>query len=297
MRVVLFPSLARRLRDTDYMQDTWGDTGSRDPFYFASHNHYLAKPLSLRQRVSCALYHYHYERDTFTESYRQSIYRGEGLSLWSREIDGNRFGLTLTVTDDNRYEGDLSVVLRVNGVLVCRMSYTVVDGALFGLAGEPVIFVTRNQVTRGPEHELFGKAFRQNSPPYFCLAAIVGVATALGMNRLAVIRSESQIAFEPQYEKGFKGSYCTFWAKFGAREGGPLGYILDIPLPLRELSEMNRKHRGRAQFRRLHWSQILESASAAIDGHRRRGPVSEYPFIGGGTLMEPADGTCTGITA
>jgi uncharacterized protein VirK/YbjX len=272
LRVTFFPGLVRELRDADFMSECLRHTPARDTFFFLTHKYYLAKTLTLRQRTAAALFHSEHETRTLDEEYRRLVYHQDGMTLWSRQIDENQFEIRLATSEDNRHEGDLSVRLEVNGTLVCRMSYSIVDGSLFGVTG-PVIFVTRNQTSPGRCRDIFRDTFRQNAPPYFCLAAIVGAALGLGMESLAVIRSETQIAFEPQYVTGFKNSYCHFWAHFDARDAGEHGYLLEVPPYVAPLSTVKRGHRARAQTRRRYWNEITAAVQATFEEHRLLPPA------------------------
>src|SRR5262249_36360635 len=160
--------------------------------------------------------HYDYEERKRDVPYLDLVYGGRGLVLWQHTANGSHYELRLAVTEDNRYEGDLSVLLLVDGVRVCRMSFSYIDANVFGLASQPAMFVTRNQTDRTAQLDRFRKTFKQNSPPYFCLAAICGIAMADGMRALYAIKHDAQIAYEERYAVGFMNSYTGFWRQFEA---------------------------------------------------------------------------------
>src|SRR5450759_4233589 len=83
-RVHLYPSLVRGLRDLDHLDGFLAGARERDTFFFVTHEHYLAKPLGLRDRIGCAVHHYQHEARIFDERYRQLVYHGSGIALWSQ---------------------------------------------------------------------------------------------------------------------------------------------------------------------------------------------------------------------
>ena len=112
------------------------------------------------------------------------MYRADGLELWRHAANGHVFDIRLMVGNDNLHEGFLSAVAFIDGQRVCVMSFSYVDAALFGWPAGPTLFVTRKQSGRHPEHlRLFARAFKHTSPPYFCFAAMGGIARALGIRR------------------------------------------------------------------------------------------------------------------
>jgi hypothetical protein len=171
-----------------------------------------------------------------------------------------------------RREGDLTVLCFVNDTRVCRVSFSYVNGSLFGLQRERTMFVTRNQTDRSPELQRFRDTFKQNSPPYFCLASVCGIAMANGMRGIFMIKDDAQMGYAEQYAEGFRNSYSALWEAFGAQEiEHRHAYTLSIPLKLNPLSVV--KHRRRAITRRRIWLEIaLNTRKAMLEGRTNRVP-------------------------
>ena len=243
--------------------------GATDVLAHLSHRHYLSRALSYRQRIATALCHYRYEDAQYDGRYRTAVYRDGGLSLWSASVGEVRYELRLVASPELRHEGDISVVFAANGVRLCAMSFSWVDASVFGAHGGPIPFVTRNQSAHSDTPALAGfrRDFPQNSPPYFCLAAIHGLAAAHGRTRIAAIKHDSQIAFAEPYEKSFRHSYSDFWRSFGASELDHQALSVPVPLALPDLSTVKAKHRKRAQERRRHWAAVSRSAFDTVSRH------------------------------
>jgi uncharacterized protein VirK/YbjX len=245
----------------------------RDRFFFLTHKYYLSRYFSLAQRIDCAICHYSYEGRNGTPAYLRSVYHSpHGLTLWHQVPNGVRCAITLRATEDNRYEGDLSVCCYVNDARVCRLSFSYINCSMFGLPPQFTMFVTRNQTDQIPELQLFRDTFKQNSPPYFCIASVCGIAMANDMPAVYMVKADAQIAYDQKYAKSFSNSYSALWKRLGAREIGIRhAYSMPIPLLLAPLSDL--KHRSRAIARRRNWLDIaLCTRRAMLEQRVRRAP-------------------------
>jgi uncharacterized protein len=274
-RILRFPSKLRQLRSLNFMRPYFSKENWRDTFFFVTHDYYLSRYFTLAQRIECAIAHYSFEGQNYGPTYRRSVYQSpHGLALWHRVVDGTRYTIALRATEDNRYEGDLSVLCSVNDTRVCRVSFSYVNGSLFGLQSERTMFVTRNQTDRNPELQRFRDTFPQNSPPYFCLASVCGIAMANGMRTIFMVKDDAQIAYAEQYAEGFRNSYSALWEAFGAQEvDNRHAYTMSIPPKLNPLS--NVKHKNRAVARRRNWMEVaLNTRQAMLENRTSRAPPS-----------------------
>lgn len=264
LRVLQFPLKLKQLWSLNFMRSFFPNKSKPDTFFFLSHEHYLSRNLTLAQRVDCAINHYRFEGQNYGSTYHRSVYQSpHGLVLWHRIVEGTRYTIALRATEDNRHEGDLSILCFVNETRVCRVSFSYVDSSLFGLRSECTMFVTRNQTDRNPALQRFRDSFKQNSPPYFCLASVWGIAMANGMRDIFLVKDDAQIAYQERYAEGFRNSYSAFWETFGAQEiDGGHAYAMSIPPRLNPLAIVG--HRNRAVARRKHWQEVALSARQAM---------------------------------
>ncbi len=263
-RILLFPRKLGQLWRLHFLDSYFGHLPHPDKFFFLTHNFYLSKGFTLRQRAASAISHYAHEKRSCGPAYHRAVYRSaEGLMLWHRHINGSRYALCLRATDDWRTEGDLSILCLVDDVTVCRLSFSYVHGALFGIDAPMTLLVTRNQTNRNAALQRFRADFKQNSPPYFCVAAVCGIAMAHGMREICLIRDEAQVGYDPRFAQSFKNSYSGFWPSFGAQ---PLdkhdAFSMTVPPALNPIA--NVKHKSRAAARRQNWLEIMVNARQAI---------------------------------
>ena len=237
---------------------------------FMSSAHYLCRELAPRQRIECAVDHYRYEQETFSPAYVEAVYEGGGLELWQARSEHGEFSIRLMPANDNLYEGCLSVVLFVENLRVCVLSFSWIDAAILGQPSAPILFVTRKQSGRHPEHQqLFAQSFNHSSPPYFCFAAIAGIALATGATQIAAIKHRSHPTFAEEDADALERSYDAFWQVFGARELDAKAYRIPVPPELTDLADVGSTHRRRARARRRHWAEVTESAGANLAACRR----------------------------
>jgi len=278
LRVLLFYRTHARLAATALYRDCLIPAHD-DVFHHLSHRDYLAKDLTLRERVRCVLVHSRFEENTFDAAYRQAVYRDGGLELWRHEIDGKVFAIRLTMASRLNAEGDLTLVASADGICLHRLSFSWVDSAFSGLAPAIMPFVARNQGHHEGAAEgfdAFNAAFPNNSPSFFCAAALGGVAQALGMDAFMAVKSACQSAYRSAEDKHFSNAYDNFWQTLGGVTMPGRAWQVALPFRLRPLSETPSKHRKRAATRRAHWAAIAESARTAIAGRLARARVDGH---------------------
>lgn len=241
-----------------------------DLFHHLSHRDYLVKGLSPRQRVQCALAHYNFEETTFNAAYKQAVYRDGGLVLWEHQHEEHRFLIRLEMASRANAEGDLTLSLVADDKCLHRLSFSWMDGAMAGVQAPLVPFIARNQgrwTDSGAAFEAFELVFPNNSPSFFCFAAMQGVAQAVGMDQVVAIKCTAHIAYDPGEVKHFANAYDGFWKILGGVEMPGNTWLIALPFYLKPLADMPSKHRKRAAQRREHWRVIGESARSTLQRH------------------------------
>jgi uncharacterized protein VirK/YbjX len=268
LRIIFFPHTVCQFASMKLLTRRHSPTRKQDPLYFVVHKYYISKKFTLRKRVRVALTHHKYELKTFSAEYVKHVYRSDGVVLWERSIDNLYFTIVLIATPDNRHEGDLTVILSVNGVGLCRMSFCYLNANIFGLPPHMTMLIARNQTDQTSSRDLFDRCFKQNAPQIFCLSAVCGIAMANGFKTVFAIKHDAQIAYQESLDSSFHNSYSALWEKFDAVEIDRHVYMLSVPLKLRPLGLVNRVHRGRARARRGYWDEIVRSARGGLIKYR-----------------------------
>lgn len=250
----------------NYLAESAGD----QIFHHLSNRHYLAKSLSVRQRIRFALTHYCFEVAIFNSQYKRAVYLEQGLTLWTKSINGVNFRITLSMGGRMTPEGDLCLVLFVDQTRLHSTNFSWVNSHFANGAEGVIPFITRNQGCCLEDTETlatFEAAFSNNSPRFFCLAAMQGIARAINADRMIGINSALQICYKPNEIKHFVNAYDAFWESVGASKIPSYGYSIPVPFFNKPLSEIVSRHRKRAASRRRHWVEIDESARRILEAH------------------------------
>lgn len=246
------------------------DCAGGDPFEHLAERDYLVRGLSARERLQYVLSHYRFEDASFNSAYKEAVYGAQGLVLWQHDHEAGSFVLRLEMAPRHDAEGELTIALLVGGQYLHRLSFTWLDGDLAGVNMATVPFVTRNQgrwADSGAAFDAFEQAFPNNSPSFFCFAAMQGMAQALGMDRVLAIKCSAHVAYDPNDLKHFENAYDGFWRILGGVEMSERSYLVRLPFYLKPLEDMPSKHRKRAALRRENWRAIGDSTRTTILRH------------------------------
>lgn len=289
-------SILRPLRVLAYREAHWkllalpvykqfGATMLRgDPFHHISHRRYLRQGLTVRQRVQYVYQHYAFESRQWTDDYRQAVYGGPGLELWRSHGGGAVFTIRLEAGRRDVPEGDLSIVLSVENAALHRINFSWLADTQDGTV-TPFLGASQAGPRSSNTEALFAfeRDFPQNSPAFFCFAAVEGVARVVGCTAILAVRSHEQIcARKGRRTAHFKSSYDNFWRALGGWDCGRQGFLVPLPAHEKPLSKLSRNHRRRAQKRRRHWKAIeaatvetLEPFLSGISSSAKEGHYAE----------------------
>jgi uncharacterized protein VirK/YbjX len=276
-RILFFPKAIAQFKTMELMKKLNHPTRKQDPLYFLVHHHYISRQFTLRQRVDVAMEHHKYELLVYNCEYMRKVYRSNGVVLWERSFDDLHFTIVLVASLDNRHEGDLTVILYVNEVILCQMSFCYLKSDIFGLPPCMTMLISRNQTDRTSFRQLFDQCFKQNTPQLFCLSAICGIALTNEFRTMLAIKHDAQIAYEEPLHQSFRNSYTALWEKFDAIEIDGHAFMLDVPLNLRPVGLVSRVHRRRACARRQYWDEIVQSTRLSMAKCRKPSSLDPTP--------------------
>lgn len=269
-RTLLFFKKHKELCRLDIYRKYVAAIAKDDLFHHLSHRYYLARKLSILQRVQCVLSHYRFENDYFDTFYKQGVYLGGGFCLWSKTINDNTFSIQITAGYRTVAEGDICISLLMNNKNLHRLNFSWVNGKIFDLPSKILPFIGRNQSGLGGHPDLrdqFNAAFPHNAPVYFCYSALQGIAKAAGATEILAVSSENQVGFHPTETQHFSNTYDVFWASLGGVKYDDVGYVIPVPFFVKPLSEVSVKHRKRKAERRKIWDEIDNAARLSIQAH------------------------------
>ncbi len=277
-RLLFLPQLRKQLLENTAYQKHTNKIDKNDAIFFLSHQHYLARGLTTRQRVRSALFHYEHELNNFDEDYFKAVYCMDGLTLWSADVEDVVYDIRLMPGNDVLYEGGCSIVFHVNGERICVISYSVVLQEIFlpksvGINSEKTrmqstFFVTRKQLTSDHNYQKsFNKVFDRTTPAHLCFGALTGIVLAQGHHSFIGISPEMHPSFKVGYERNFDVAYTQFWDSLNGQPISPYGYLIDLPMHLTSLDQLDARARKRAIARRQHTDNVYTQAYDVIRKH------------------------------
>jgi uncharacterized protein len=260
LRVLAYRETHRKLLALPVYKQFGATMLREDPFHHISHRHYLRQGLTVGQRVQYVYQHYAFESRQWTDDYSRAVYGGPGLELWRSHGGGAVVTIRLEAGRRDVPEGDLSIVLSVDNAVdnavLHRINFSWLADTQDGTV-TPFLACSQRRSSNTEVLFAFERDFPQNSPAFFCFAAVQGVARVVGCTAILAVRSHEQIcARKGRDTTHFKSSYDSFWQALGGWDCGRQGFLIPLPAHEKPLSKLSSNHRRRAQKRRRHWKAI-----------------------------------------
>jgi uncharacterized protein len=277
-KLLFMPDIREKMLKNAAYQKHIENIDKNDSIFFLSHRHYLAKGLTTEQRSQTALLHYQHEINGFDKAYYNSVYCEDGLTLWSQNIDDILFDIRLMPGNDVLYEGACSIVFHINKARVCVVNYTLAPTDIFAIdksklktdcqLNENILFVSRKQSTGDHSYQKdFNRIFDRTTPAHLCFGALTAIALAQGHKTFIGIAPEVHPSINDDFAKFFDVAYTQFWNSLDGEKVSPYGYLMDLPMAMTPLDELDAKARKRAIARRQHIDNVYEEASIVIKKH------------------------------
>jgi uncharacterized protein VirK/YbjX len=192
------------------------------------HGAYLACGLDSACRLAILTHHY----ASLARSFRPGFLRtqlAQGLALWRRPLEPAAACITL-VFSAHDLEGELMLAFWLGDDWLYTASLTLAHGGVMGENGDPALLITGLQGAAG-KLALIRQATRACTgiaPPYLLVAAVRGLAAALGVKRILAVGNRRQLA---KAAGRAQFDYDRFWATLDAVPTGDGFYQVPAVLP------------------------------------------------------------------
>ena len=224
---------------------------------------YLARGFTVSERVACFLHHYRRLHASLPEGALRQILQKEVI-LHEIAEDGNRFTFTLGFPEPyNDKEGELSLNLQVDGKTIFNLCFTIVPGWVLKSEAPEALLISRLQGKPGCNSQirLARRALNDYSPRSLLLAALQGIAIALGVNEIEAVSAKNQKSYVKGFPRIFESGYDDFFAKAGLVKTSLGFYSGYIPIDGKPLESFKGRARSRARKRRARRKQIRSACA------------------------------------
>jgi uncharacterized protein VirK/YbjX len=235
---------------------------------------YLSGDFGWTARRDMLLAHYEFFNQVLSVEFAARV-AADTMVIWSTEIDGQQLSVNVAgLCPVTRHrEGELTLRFDFNGRPLYNLSFSIVKSATIKRelkirsgGSEHAFYLGRVQGAPG-EMEAIRQVtalLGQVAPPDILMAALSGVAEALGVDTLVGVGSESCISSHTIKGSLSRFDYAEFWSRFGGQviKGGHTHMAL--PIPERPIVEIPSKHRKRTLTKRAFKASVAARTKEAM---------------------------------
>lgn len=219
---------------------------------------YLSRSFGRSQRKAILKFHYEFIEKSVNSRFYRRLVLGN-VELWRSSERDTPVAVSLRVPEYGR-EGDLSLVLEIDGNQIYELSFTIVPGSVVGIPAPNAIFVARVQGRKGQFDEIrrATKICRDVSPPYLLMAAAEGIGNALGIRFAVGVGTDDQLSPRKTFD------YTSFWETLLCRKSRGRFYVLPLPMSGTPLEQCSPSHRRRTRLKREFKAALSQTVETAF---------------------------------
>lgn len=229
---------------------------------------YLSTNLSTGHRARILINHHKFLSSHLQEISIHTIYRNN-LEIFSSDTATSSLHISLGSPTETNKEGDLSLHLFFKNTPIYQLSFSFSPGAIFGLREHNVCFLTRMQTAKG-SYELakeLSASLGEVSPQWVLFSALSGIAEAFGIKTIVGISSVHQSSYKASHAEQLKTTYDNFFESLGVAKNPEQLYIISLPLQLKPIELVTRRHRSRTLKKRQIRNSIREGCYYGLKNH------------------------------
>jgi uncharacterized protein VirK/YbjX len=226
---------------------------------------YLAQGLSVAETMASFLHHYKRLHASLPGPLLQRTLCST-ITLHEARQDDTPYSITLCFSRAFEKEGELSLNLLVDGAEVFVMSFTIVPGWVVQSHAADVLLISRLQGIHGYFEQIrrVTKALHDVGPPALLLAALHGLAAALGIGQFAAVCATRQSSYTAELSDLYIGAYDDFFSGLGLARNDSGFFLSPIPHQDKPLSSIKQGHKLRTKQKRAFKRQIAQEVCQAL---------------------------------
>jgi uncharacterized protein VirK/YbjX len=219
---------------------------------------YLVRGFTVAERAACFLHHYKRLLSALPDSLLRRTLR-EDVAIHAIPEGANRFVVTMGKSRPSFLEGELSLHLRVDGVIVYVLSFTIVPGWVVKSQADEILLITRLQGVKGayPPISYATKTLHDVAPGALLLAALLGIAQAFGIVEIAAVSGVLQSYYSEGDAAAFKEAYEDFFTELGIPKSASGFFHIPLPFQEKPLTFIKHGHKIRTREKRAFKKQIM----------------------------------------
>lgn len=228
------------------------------------HN-YLARNVSARASLASFVHHYQRMHDSFPDRSLEMILYWD-LPLYQTSQDGHSFSLSLGTSKPYDKEGELSLLLKVDSLIIFNLTFTIVPGWVVGSSASETLLISRLQGERlyADEIRLATKAMCNVRPRALLVAALQGIALALRIEEIDAVSGNEQSSYCVCCGEGFRNSYDEFFTELGLKKNDAGFFFGCVPFAEKPLELVDPNNRRTARKKQAFKAQIQMACAKSI---------------------------------
>ena len=257
---------------------------------------YLSRNLDETVRYACLYNHYLYLYKSASAEVLHSMAFSD-VTLFEIAVGANVYAITVQISHDPIDEGELSLLFHANGAPLYTVSFTIVPGFAVGMPDRHALLISRMQGSRAKFQEIrrATKDLSDIFPQAILLAALEGIATAMGVGHIAGIGAVNQASYNDQNAEILSRIYDSFYQTIGVQSINRHFYTVPVPFPKKSLTLVKPGHRLRTKLKQkiktdiaksicMSWQKIVcasDADAAPASGEDPRAAIAEAWFHAG----------------
>lgn len=237
---------------------------------------YLSGNFTRATRLMLLMAHYRFMNDRLGAHFCQGILRGD-LTPWHEQLQGHRFALRVSgpCAVSGHREGELTFTLKMDGHDLYKLSFSIVPASVLSLPSGSApprhghtLYIGRVQGVAGAFDHIreATKACHDIAPPDLLMAAVAGMAAALGIEIVAGVGIEHSISSESIQQSNMSFDYTSFWDRYQSHKTADGHHLITVPFAEKPIQAIASKHRKRTLLKREFKRQITDATQACVAG-------------------------------
>lgn len=215
----------------------------------------LVTGLSRTTRLAIISYHYTYWVTRARTDFFTLVL--QGLEVWQVQLATQRFSIALAYPFESDFEGELSLVFRVDTTPLYTITFTCAPAGAIPLTERAVVLVSRIQGTKNfALIKQATKILHESTPAALLLQALVGLCQGCGIDMIIGVGTQVQLS---HIKPDNHFDYTRFWQQLGAEYTAHGLFVLPLPFAEKPIHTIKAHHRARTLAKRQYKQQLRET--------------------------------------